>query len=262
MLVAMMGFFLLFGCTSTTTHTNKTLASSSGQSTGKKRERRQDSVASYVKLGLGYLRDDNREGARYNLQKALALDGRSPAAHNGMALLYQLEKESGLAEKHYLQALDYDGEFTRARNNYAMFLAGEGQYEKAYEQLQIASGDLDYPRRARVFLSLGQAASQLGKTEEAVIAWEKSLALNPRMVPAHLELAELKFTQKDFVAAKRHLDFYHRAVGPTARGLWLGIRLDREFANKDGEASKVLALKKMFPYSEEYLAYQRWLGAK
>jgi type IV pilus assembly protein PilF len=246
-------------CTQTVTHSGKTLTSARTLSSAEKAQKKQEALELSIKLGLGYLREGNREGARLHMQKAIDADPRSAGANNGMALLYQLEKENALAEEHYLKALKFDPTFTAARNNYAIFLLRAGQNEKAYKELTRAASDLKYARRARVYLSLGQAAQRLGKTEEAIAAWEKSLNINPSMSPSYIELATVYFEKNDLPRAKRYLTRYEELTGPRARALWLAVRLEHAFGNKSGEASKALALEKMFPYSQQYLDYKQWL---
>lgn len=257
LLIAVLGV-LNVACTKTTTYAGKSLSSPRTLSPAAKEKRKQDGLETYVKLGLGYLREGNRGGARLNLLKALETDPRSAAANNGMALLYQLEKDNKLAEEYYRKALKYDANYTAARNNYAVFLLREGKNEAAYKELAQAALDLEYPRRSRVYVSLGLAAMRLGKTEEAVAAWEKSLNLNPSMVPSYIELATVYFDKKDLPRAKRYLTQYEDLAGPRARALWLAVRLEDAFGNKDAVASKALALEKMFPYSQQYLDYKQW----
>ena len=45
-----------------------------------------------------------------------------------------------------------------------------------------------------------------------------------------------------------------------ARSLWLGLRIEHRFGNRDGVASKGLALEKLYPYSSETLEYKQWLA--
>lgn len=258
--VVVVAVLVVAGCTTTNTSSSKTMTS--GTSDTDKKHRRSDALDNYIKLGLGYLSEGNRDGARFNFQKALEINSRSPGAHNGLALLYQLDKEYPLAEEHFRKALQYDSKYTRGRNNFGVFLYKRKRYDEAFEQLTIASEDVNYSRRARVFLSLGMAASRLGKEAEAKQAWEKALALDPRMSTPYFELADIYFREQDLPRAKIYLDRFEAMVGPTARALWLGVRLERAFANKNGEASKALALKKMFPYSKEYLAYKEWLAGQ
>lgn len=251
----------LAGCTTTTTTTSRTLTSENAK-VGSDKDRQQAALENYIELGLGYLRRDNREQARANFKRALDIDSRSAAAHNGMALLYQVNREFELAEKHYLQAIGYDSGFTQGRNNYAVFLVHRDRLEDAYQQLVIASQDLHYPRRGQIFLSLGEVASGLGKTSEAIAAWERVTGLNPRVGLPYLSLAEAYFDQGDYPRAKAYLDQFSRLSKPSAPSLWLAVRLEDAFDNADGVASKGLALKNLFPYSEQALAYQKWLEQK
>lgn len=248
------------GCTTTTTTTtgSRTMTTS-GPSEKSERQRSQEALANYVQLGLGYIGRGNRDQARRSLLRALEIDDRSPAAHNGMALLYQLEQDPERAEDHFLAALRYDRDFTQARNNYGVFLASQERYQEAYEQFQIAAGDVNYALRPRVFLSLGLMAERLGKGEEAREAWERAIALQPDLGAAYLELAEYYLAAQDYPQAKRYLAAYGRLAEPSARSLWLAVRVEAAFGNANGVASKGLALRKLFPYAEETLEYQQWL---
>lgn len=213
----------------------------------------------HIQLGLSYIGEGNRDSARYHLLKAIELDSRSPGAHNGMALLYQMELENELAEQHYKKALALDKSFTRARNNFGVFLFQQERFEEAFDQFYKASEDTDYDLRPQAFLSLGITAKKLGRHEQAMEAWTRALALQPRLSPAYIELAEYYFEQKDYPKARQLLAGFDNLSRPTSRSLWLSIRLENIFGNRDARASKGLALKKLFPYSKENLEYQEWL---
>lgn len=249
---------LVCGCSTTTTTSSQTLtSSSSGEKTDA--EKRQDALGSYIELGLGYIGQNNRDQARLNLLRALEIDSRSPGANNGMALLYQLERDTARAEEYFKKALSYDRDFTQARNNYAVFLATQKRFDEAFVQFDLASRDVNYQLRPQVFLSLGAVASKLGKTREATDAWERALALDKELPGPYLELANMYFERGDFPEAKRYLDRHAQLAQPSARSLWLAVRLEDAFGNADGVASKGLALRKLFPYSREAVAYQKWV---
>ena len=69
----------------------------------------------------------------------------------------------------------------------------------------------------------------------------------------------LYFDAKNYATSKAYLDRYIAMVDRTSRSLWLSIRIERIFGNKDKEASDILALKNLHPYSQEYLAYKKQL---
>ncbi|MFP5413569.1 MAG: type IV pilus biogenesis/stability protein PilW [Gammaproteobacteria bacterium] len=249
---------LACGCSTTTTTSSETLtSSSSGQKT--EAEKQRDALNSYIELGLGYIGQNNRDQARLNLLRALEIDSRSPGANNAMALLYQRERDNARAEEYFKKTLAYDRDFTQARNNYGVFLATQKRFEEAYEQFDLASRDVNYQLRPQVFLSLGAIASKLGKTSEAKEAWERARALDRQLPGPYLELANLYFERGDMPEAKRYLDRHAQLAQPSARSLWLAVRLEDAFGNADGVASKGMALRKLFPYSRETVEYQKWV---
>lgn len=217
-------------------------------------------LQTYVELGLGYLRSGNRDGARLNFNKALDIDKRSAGAHDGMALLYQMEAMDELAEEHFNKAIRSDRKFSRARNNYGRFLYDHGRYEEAYKQFEVASGNLEYSRRPIAMVNLGRTALKLGEIERAETALKHALALDEGRTDAMAELAEINFNRGDYAEAKKYIDSYGRYRRHSAKTLWLGIRLERIFGNRDGEASYAMALKNLHPYSQEYLQYKQSLS--
>lgn len=220
----------------------------------------QSAMQTYVQLGLGYLRAGNRDSARLNFQKALEIDRRSPGANDGMAMLYQLEAMDELAEEHFKKAIRFDRNFSRARNNYGSFLYEKGRFEEAYEQFDKAAANLDYNGRPIALVNLGRTARKLGHMDRAEATFKHALALDSKLTIAMVELAEIYFQRENYSDAKRYLDMYGETTRHSARTLWLGIRLERIFGNRDKVASYALALKNLHPYSQEYLQYKQTLA--
>ena len=216
----------------------------------------------HVQLGLRYLQSgsDNREMARHHFQEALKLGKRDPQAHHGLALLYQADSELAVAESHFEKALRYDRDFSMARVNYGVFLYQQERYEDAREQFLKASLDLSYNRRSYALANLGRAELRLHELDSAEQAFSKALALSPDLSVALLELAELKFEKQDYTQAKHYLDRFSEKNRQVPQSLWLGIRIEKIFGNRDKERSYALALKNLFPYSAETLKYQQMMA--
>lgn len=213
-----------------------------------------------LQLALGYMGQGNHERAREHLNKAMEVNSRSPELHDVWALLYQREMELEAAEAHYKKALSYDPAFTRGRNNYGLFLLRLNRVEEAYQQFVKGSQDLGYPKRAELLYKTGVTAIKLNRLDEAEEAFTKAAVLSPKMSVAYLELAEIAYDSGDLARSRKLLDKYNATKsGASPRGLWLGIRLDHSFGNQDAEASQGMALKKLFPESDENREYQNWL---
>lgn len=240
----------LMGCTTTTTSPK---ANKLEVDTEKVMENR-------LQLALGYMGQGNHERAREHLNKAMEVNSRSPELHDVWALLYQRENELEAAEAHHKKALSYDPKFTRGRNNYGLFLLRLNRTEEAYQQFLIGSQDLGYPKRAELFYKVGITALRLNKNTEAEEAFTKAAILSPTMSAAYLELAELSYVKADYPRAKALLDkFNSTKSSASAKGLWLGVRLEHHLGNRDAEASQGMALRNLFPGSQENREYQSWL---
>ena len=213
----------------------------------------------HIQLGLRYLQSggESREMARHHFLEALKLGKKDPEAHHGLALLYQADGETGVAEDHFRKALRYGDDFSMARVNYGVFLYQQERFKEARDQFKVASEDLHYNRRSFALANLGRAELRLGNSEDAEQAFKRSLALNPDLPVALLELAELKFAAADYSQSKRYLDRYGEKNRQNPQSLWLGIRIEKVFGNRDKERSYALALKNLFPYSAETLKYQQ-----
>lgn len=218
---------------------------------------RQKQVAALVDLGVGYLKNGEYTRAKENLNHALQLDDRSPKAHNALALVFQFQQEYKEADKHFKLALRYDPKFTRARNNYGAFLYGQGHYRQAIDQLKIAARDQFYDERATVFENLGICYLQLKDKKDAETSFIKSIALDPRQPRALLDLAELRYDQKQFAAAHALYQRFKAVATDNARSLWLCVRLSKIYGNSNKEASCAMALKNIYPTSPEFKQYEK-----
>ena len=208
-------------------------------------------LQNYVDLGISHLRDGNRARARSSLSRALELDPNSPAANGALALLHQQEGELDLSEKHFRKALRSDPDFTQARNNYARFLYMQGRFRDSRRQYRRVTEDVNYRLRAAAFIGLARAEKALDNLKAAEAALRRSAELAPRNPPAFLELAALKYTQQDFIAAREFLDRFEAISQPSPRSLVLGSDLAAQFGDPVGRATYEAQLQQLHPTSRQ-----------
>lgn len=220
-----------------------------------------EAFARHIKLAMQYIGSKNRDLARVHLEKAAAFNSKTRRAklHSGYGLLYQMEQETELAEKHFRHAIASDKKDSMARYNFAAFLYNQGRFKEALQQMQIVSEDLGYERRPQAFYILGLAQRKTGQQAQALGSFEKATQLRLKFAAPYVEAAEIYFAQQKLPIAKWALDQYGLLAQPTAKSLWLAVRIEQRFGNKDGAASQGLKLKNLFPYSSENLEYQKWL---
>lgn len=215
-----------------------------------------------IQLGMRYLDSGNRDQALRQFLDVLKNDKKNPLALQGLGLVHQVNGEPEPAEEAFLKAIKYADErnLTKVRYSYGIFLSRQNRYEDAILQFDHVSKDLGFEKRASALYFTGRCALEMGNKIRAEAAFSHALNLKPRMGSAALELSDLAFQEQDYATAKQHLDRFNSVSKPTARSLWLGIRIERIFGNKDKLASQALALKNLFGYSKEYLEYKLLMG--
>lgn len=213
-----------------------------------------------IELGMNYLEVGKRDNARYQFSKALELQKNSPRAYLGIAMVHQANGENKHAEESFKKALRYaqPNQKSQIHVAYGRFLAQTGAAKEACGYFEKAANDFDYQARAEALYLAGQCARQTGNLARVKPALEHSLNLNADYVPPMVELAEIYFQEGDYTKSKRLLSRYEKLAKPSPASLWLGIRIERIFGNKDKEASYALALKNLHPYSKEYLEYKKF----
>lgn len=212
-----------------------------------------------VAIAAEYLQKGDSERALTHLRKALELDEKSAEAHNLMAILLERESDPKGADKHYRRAIKLRKDFSQAQNNYGVFLFKRGEYKAAAEHFELAASDIGYPMRAAAFEGLGRTSMKLKDPERAEKAFQRALRVDSNMPGVSLELADLYFEQQNLDAARAYYQRFLQLTesqSQTPRSLWLGIRIERRFGDRDALASYELALKRLYPESPEYKAYK------
>jgi len=239
---------LATGCISTTTGNRAEAAPDRG-------------LEQRVTLARSYIGEGNWDDAKRNLRIARDIDPNAAQVHEAFALVYQSTGELELAEESFKATLRADRNLSRARNNYAAFLYQQGRYREAVEQLEIVVRDSLYEARPQAYINLGLARLQINDYTKAEDAFRRSLSMRPQEPLALLELADVMQQRGADEQAMRFYTEYRAAVTQqSARGLWLGVRLARALGDRNAEASYVLALRNLYPDSNEHAAYQRMMA--
>lgn len=215
-------------------------------------EGRDQARDAYIQLGLGYLMQGSTEKAKAPLKSALKIDPSSAEAHATLAVVFQREMETKLAEQHYRKAISLSGSESRILNNYAGFLFEQKRYKEALDVYLKASEDTLYSERSRVFENLGLTALQLGQRDDAALYFERALRLNNRRSMALLQMAQMSYEDRQYVPARGYYERYTKQAQQTPQSLLLGIRLARVFEDRDQVASLGLQLKRLYPGTPEY----------
>lgn len=188
----------------------------------------------YFNLALSLDLWDKPHEALDNYRKALKIDPGIKEAWNNIGTLCQKLGQAAEAETAYRRAAALDSEYAEPRVNLARmkkdlselkalakrfphdalslyFLADEhyraGEYDLAAEYAAQASANA--PTDAEIKILSGLICLAQENTAEARICFQKALALDPRSVPALVNLANLETTAGEYETAEKH---YKRAL--------------------------------------------------
>lgn len=202
-------------------------------------------------LGAGYLQEGALDIALRELEESLELNPRSASAHATMALLQLRLSKPALAAEHYQRALALSPSDPEIRNNYGVFLCGQGSWKEADAQFRCALANPLYRTPALAYTNAAECALRHGSGGRAETDLLTAIQLDPGYATSSLLLAELLLEKGDARGARGHLDRYVRRAGSTPAGLALGIRVETAMGDLDRAASYRLLLKNQFPDSRE-----------
>ncbi len=212
-----------------------------------------------VQLGIGYYRQNNLEMANEKLLKALDQDPKSSQAHFAYAVLQNRFLDKEKSEFHFRKAIELDPKNSEALNSFGAYLCNEGKIEESDRMFMQAvknplykSPEVAYTNAAVCHLKA--ETPQLDKAREYL---QRALAARNNYLPALINIAELSFKEKNYELTQLYLNRYHLVTQPTARSLWLDIRIALEQGNSSRAAELADKLRTDFADSTEY---QSWLA--
>jgi predicted Zn-dependent protease len=139
--------------------------------------------------------------AQQLLERCLELAPGFDAARHNYALVLNRQGKAELALPQIEQLLAREPRHPGYRNLHAAVLANLGDY---LGSIRIYEAVLkEFPRQARVWMSLGHSLKTAGRQDESIAAYRRAIALEPALGEAYWSLANLKtfrFTDADIAA--------------------------------------------------------------
>lgn len=202
-------------------------------------------------LGGAYLSRGQYKVAMNKLKKALEFDDENANAHHYIAELYRRLNENELADSHYKEALELDGENSSLKNNYGIFLCGTGSYTEGLKLFNEVLSDPLYSDKGQAYENMGICAEKEGNIRHAEKYYEAALKFNLNLPSALLGLAQIKFDKRDIKTSSLYLERHNKISRPSSQSLWLGLLIARKKGLKGQVGTMALKLKQFFPNSRE-----------
>ena len=160
-------------------------------------------------LGVSYLQEGNASRALQEFHKAHEADSGNADVLIGLGRAYQLKGAYSEAEKYYLQALDSRPDDPLIENNLGALYLDLQRPDDAIHYFGKAADNLMFANAEVSLTGLGYAHFQKREYLEAISAYRKALAQNPRYDEAHLRLGETYYAMGK---TDRALGEFHQAL--------------------------------------------------
>jgi tetratricopeptide (TPR) repeat protein len=162
---------------------------------------RPESPGAYLNLGYALKHKGQIDEAIASFRKALELDPKYAAAHNGLGgVLCDSKHDYDGAIASFRKALELDAKFAWAHHNLGIALLHKGQVDEATASFRTVIA-LD-PKHADAHFKLGLALAGKGQVDEAIASYKRAIELDPKYGMAHNNLgAILCNVKRDYDAA-------------------------------------------------------------
>jgi type IV pilus assembly protein PilF len=245
----------LTGCAGTGADAPRELKTSSDQTVSEKRAQIR------LQLAVGYYQDGKYEIALDEVKQAIAAAPDYADAYGFRALIYTAMGQNELADENYRHALRLAPRNPDLANNYGLFLCDAGgKPAQALGYFEAALKNPQYGSPAKALTNAGNCSLKLKDTDAAERYLLEALRYEPELPVIQAGLARIYFERRDTKRAGFFINRLTEAAKPeslSADVLWLAIRVKRMLGERAAEATFAAQLRKRFPGSPEYAAFER-----
>jgi type IV pilus assembly protein PilF len=214
-----------------------------------------------LQLAVGYYQDGKYEIALDEIKQAIATDPQSAEAWGMRALIYVAMAEPALADESFQRALKLAPNSPDIANNYGSFLCNAGgRPAQGLPYFEAALKNPHYRSPVSALVNAGTCSLKLKDVDGAQRYLTEALRYAPDLPAANTALAQVYYERRDYQRA----GFYVNRLTETAKldtlsadALWLALRVERKLGDRTLEASLAAQLRRRFPGSAEFAAFQR-----
>jgi type IV pilus assembly protein PilF len=252
---AILALGLLAGCASAGGDSPRELRTASDQTASEKRAQIR------LQLAVGYYQDRKYEIALDEVKQAIAAAPDYADAYGFRALIYSAMGENELADENYRHALRLAPRNPDLANNYGLFLCDAGgKPAQGLGYFEAALKNPQYGSPAKALTNAGNCSLKLKNTDAAERYLLEALRYEPELPAIQAGLARVYFERRDANRAGFFINRLTEAAKPeslSADVLWLAIRVKHMLGDRATEATLAAQLRKRFPGSPEYAAFER-----
>jgi type IV pilus assembly protein PilF len=214
-----------------------------------------------LELAIGYYQDRKYEIALDEVKQAIAVNPEYADAYGVRALIYTAMGESALADDNYQRALKYAPRNPELANNYGAFLCqSANKPDQAMRYFESALGNRAYQSPVNALANAGNCSLKAKHYDAAERYLLDALRYNPDLAATNAGLARVYYERRDYQRAGFFINRLTAAAKLdtlSADVLWLALRVQHKLGDRTVEASLAAQLRRRFPGSPEFAAFER-----
>ena len=210
-----------------------------------------------LQLATQYLEAGQNATALEEIKNAIAIDPSVPNAYHIRALAYMNLGQREQADESFRSALAATPQDGDLLNNYGWFLCQNGKEKQSISHFETAFRNRAYQSPAKALNNAGLCSLKLKDRSAAEKYFSQAFQYDPGNSSTNANLAKIYFEQRDLERARFYVGRAMKADMLTADVLWLAIRIEHKLGDGAAEASLATQLRRRYPNSTEYAAYQR-----
>ena len=214
-----------------------------------------------MQLAVGYYQQGKHEIALDEVKQAIAADPGNAEAYGLRALIYTAMGQLALADENYQTALRLKPGSPDLSNNYGSFLCTSlNKPAQAMPYFDTALRNPAYQTPVSALVNAGLCSIRNKNLPAAERYLLEAVRFNPELQATNAGLARVYYERRDYPRAGF---FINRLIETSkldtlsADALWLALRVQRKLADRTQEASLAAQLRRRFPGSPEYAAFER-----
>lgn len=210
-----------------------------------------------LQLAVGYYEQGQMSIALDEVKLALQSDPEFVDAYSMAALIYMNMGEARLAEENFARAIRLAPKDPDLSNNYGWFLCQNGRAHQSIAYFEAAIHNKAYQSPEKALNNAGTCSLILKDAAAASRYFNEAFRYDPVNPTTNTNLARINYEQGDIERAKFYITRVTKADVLTAEVLWLAIKIERKVGDRAAESSFATQLRRRYPTSAEFAAYQR-----
>jgi len=210
-----------------------------------------------LQLAINYYEQQQFLTALEEVDQALNINPDFPDAYSVKALIYMSMGDTKLAEKAFQSAISLSPNNPDFLNNYGWFLCQNDSASQSINYFDKALDIKSYQSPAKALNNAGVCSLKIKKENQAEIYLSRAFKYDPSNIEVNFNLSKIYYSRSDYKKAKFYSERAVKSAGVNSSILWNAIKIDHALNDKVGETDLVTQLRKKYPNSAEFAAFQR-----